>query len=70
MVVLPAILFRARSVLEWEAESRIRLVVLVENLVPNFVEEIGKRTGMLTLSLSAATFVAFCHHWLALLFLY
>ena len=50
VVLLPAILFRARTALEREAESRIRLVVLVENLVPNFVEEISKRTSMLTLS--------------------
>ena len=68
--MLPAMLFRARSALEREAESRIRLVVLVENLVPNFVEEIGRRTGMLTFSLSATTFVAFFHLWLVLLFLY
>ena len=42
-----------------ETESRLRLVVLVESLVTNFVEEFGKRTSVLTLSFAAAAFVIF-----------
>ena len=56
-VVLPAILCRTRSALEREKESRIRLVVFVENLVPDLVEQISKETSVLTLSFAAATFV-------------
>ena len=69
-MVLPAIRFRARSALEKEAESRIRLAVLVENLVPNFVEEIGKKDLYVDIFLFRRHLCCFFHLWLVLLFFY
>ena len=55
-MMLPAILSCTRFVSEREAKAQSRFVVLVESLVPNVFEKLGKRARMLNLTFAAALF--------------